>query len=431
MTTHKKPIILCVDDEKIVLTSLKTELKEAFGDYIIETAEGGEQAFEIYVEMYGAGYEIPLVLSDYIMPDLKGDELLIRIHGLSRRTRKIMLTGQATLEGISNAINNAKLYRYIAKPWEPNDFVLTVREALHSYYQEKKLEEQNEELKEMNLVLEEKVRHRTKVIKAKNELLELHKKEIVDSIYYAKRIQDGMLKTEDSVVDSFPPHFILFKPKDIVSGDFYWALEKQGHLFLTVADCTGHGVPGAFLTILGASMLNEINAHDELLTPAEILDKLRDRIIKELSQSKEADTLKDGMDMSIVRLNLETKQLIWAGANNPLWVVRNQKEESPVLDEYRPHRQPIAYYPVMTPFENHIVDLSTGDVAYLFSDGYMDQFGGPHDRRFMKKRFKELLLTIQSKSMEEQKEKLDKTIMEWKGGEEQLDDILIIGVRFA
>jgi len=158
-----KPIIICVDDEKIVLTSLKSELKAAFGSkYMIETAEGGEDALEVMNELLEDGYEVPLVISDYIMPDIKGDELLKKIHEISPETLKIMLTGQADSSAVGNAVNYAKLYRYIAKPWEAKDLALTVTEAVRSYFQTKQIEEQNEQLRELNKNLEKKVEERTR-----------------------------------------------------------------------------------------------------------------------------------------------------------------------------------------------------------------------------------------------------------------------------
>ena len=158
----KEFVIVCIDDEEIVLRSLKRELNDALGDeYLIETAEGGGDALELFEELLEEGYEVPLVISDHIMPDIKGDEVLHQIHIRSPRTLKIMLTGQANIAAVTNAVNHANLYRYIAKPWEKTDLVLTVREALHKYSQEKKIEEQNRILQNMNATLEQQVRERT------------------------------------------------------------------------------------------------------------------------------------------------------------------------------------------------------------------------------------------------------------------------------
>lgn len=265
------------------------------------------------------------------------------------------------------------------------------------------------------------------IIEHQKELVEEKQKEILDSIRYAKRIQDAVLKDQEHVSEHLPGHFVIFQPKDIVSGDFYWGLEKDNHWYVAVADCTGHGVPGAFLTILGTSFLNEINATDILLTPADILDKLRARIIKELSvTNKENNETKDGMDISLARLNLITKELMWAGANNPLWIVKANKKE---LIEIPAHKQPIGYYPTLTPFPNHVIELQKGDTFYLFTDGYADQFGGEKGKKLKYKPVKNILLDASQESMDAQKQILLSYFAKWKSSYEQTDDICIIGIN--
>jgi serine phosphatase RsbU (regulator of sigma subunit) len=250
--------------------------------------------------------------------------------------------------------------------------------------------------------------------------------EIISSINYAKRIQDAILKSEEHVTEHLPEHFVIYKPKDIVSGDFYWVKEKGNYLYLAVADCTGHGVPGAFLTMLGSSFLNEIYAVERNLSPAEILDKLRLKFVKELSQSDEQGENSDGMDISLIRLNLRSKELAWAGANNPLWIRRKASQEIEII---KPDKEPIAHARVMTPFSNHEVKLEEGDSFYLFSDGYVDQFGGPKGKKFMAKALKELILSIQDKTIAEQKLVLDERFKNWKGELNQIDDVCMVGMR--
>lgn len=265
----------------------------------------------------------------------------------------------------------------------------------------------------------------------KNRIIEEKNKDITDSINYAKRIQDALLKEEEHVTAHFPPHFILFKPKDIVSGDFYWGMEKHGHWYLCIADCTGHGVPGAFMSMLGIAFLNEINAEEKLLTPAEILDKLSDKIVKELKQTQEKTENKDGMDISMMRLNLQTKELEWAGANNPLWIVRNQKngEQASQLIEYAADKQPIGYTYNPKPFTNNVIPIQSGDTVYLFSDGYADQFGGPKEKKFKYKQLQEVLLGLSNQPVANQKEILNKTFEQWRGNIDQVDDVAMIGIR--
>jgi serine phosphatase RsbU (regulator of sigma subunit) len=218
-----------------------------------------------------------------------------------------------------------------------------------------------------------------------------------------------------------PPHFIFFRPKDIVSGDFYWALEKGEFLYLTAADCTGHGVPGAFLTMLGISFLNEINATEEMLTPGQILNSLRQKIVKELSNQGRN---RDGMDISLIRLNLLTHELIWSGANNPLWLIQNNAFHS-----IKANKQHIGYSETPLEFTDNYLKLVPGDTIYLFTDGYADQFGGPDGKKYKYKKLRNLLIENAEKSMEEQKAILNNSFHEWKGGLEQVDDVSVIGLR--
>lgn len=252
--------------------------------------------------------------------------------------------------------------------------------------------------------------------------IEEKQKDILDSIHYAKRIQDALLKEEQHVSNHLPEHFVLFKPKDIISGDFYWALEKQGHLYLAIADCTGHGVPGAMMSMLGIAFLNEITGVEKLQTPAEILDQLRIKIIKDL-KSKDGIT-KDGMDISLIRLNLKTLQLEWAGANNPLWYLSLNE-----LKEIKADKQPIGFHHNPTPFTNHSFQFQKEDTIYLFTDGYADQFGGKQGKKFKYAKLKELLLSVQPKNMNEQKEILDESFTAWRGNLEQVDDVCVIGIK--
>ncbi|OFX32749.1 MAG: hypothetical protein A2X08_06800 [Bacteroidetes bacterium GWA2_32_17] len=288
----------------------------------------------------------------------------------------------------------------------------------------------------------------------KEHIEEIHK-EVTDSINYAKRIQEAVLPVSDSSRSILGEHFILFKPKDIVSGDFYWAtqittmghapLTTRGHahlLIVAVADCTGHGVPGAFMSMLGISFLNEIVLKEEVRKANQILNHLRKEIINALQQKGISGEQKDGMDISLLVVNTETKECQWAGANNPLYIVSsmqsafgNEMHELPTatascqLYELKGDKMPIAIYERMDDFTNHEFTLQKGDCVYLFSDGYADQFGGPKSKKFMYKQLKELLLINCQRPMQEQKETLDVAIGKWKGEKEQIDDITVLGIK--
>jgi serine phosphatase RsbU (regulator of sigma subunit) len=450
----KKPVILCVDDEKVVLDSLKTELKDSFGNnYSIETAENGSEALEIVNDVLQNDHEIPLIISDYIMPNIKGDELLKEVHTIMPKTLKILLTGQATLEGVTNSINNANLYRYISKPWEPKDMKLTVNEAIKSYQQAKQLEEQNKLLKELNQALEIKVQERTAEIQQKNIILEEQKNQlflknenITASINYAKRIQQALLPSKELFKEAFPESFILYKPKDIVSGDFYWIASFNPYgtescnaadnpvTLVAVADCTGHGVPGALMSMLGMSFLSEIiqscKKNLEEITSACILEQLRGKVKTALKQTGKTDETKDGMDIALCVVDRSKNTLQYSGAFNPMFIIRNS-DTSPELIEIKPDRMPIGiYYFEKENFTNNNIDLKPNDAIYLFSDGYVDQFGGVAYEKIKIKNFRQILLKIAKEPMAKQHEHLKNYFINWRNHHDQIDDVTVVGFRY-
>lgn len=270
-----------------------------------------------------------------------------------------------------------------------------------------------------------KIQAKNTLIQHQKELVEEKNNEILDSIQYAKRLQDAILPNMNLMREQFVDSFVLFKPKDIVSGDFYW-METKGNLTMfAVADCTGHGVPGAMVSVVCANALNK-SVNELLLTdPAKILDSTRDIVVNTFT--KTSTDVKDGMDISICVYNTETKELVWAGANNPLWIIRENTEEVVVLN---PDKQPIGIYDNQSDFTSHKMHINSGDSIYMFTDGYADQFGGPRGKKLKTKQFKEIIFEIKNQSMIEQKEKLDSYFEEWKVGIEQLDDVCVIGVRF-
>jgi serine phosphatase RsbU (regulator of sigma subunit) len=262
-------------------------------------------------------------------------------------------------------------------------------------------------------------------------LVEEKNKEILDSIHYAKRIQAAILPPARIVKEYLPESFILYKPKDIVAGDFYWMEsppkgESEGTVLFAAADCTGHGVPGAMVSVVCNNGLNRSVREHGLTDPGKILDKTRDIVIAEFEKSDE--DVKDGMDISLVALtHIGTDShlsLQWAGANNPLWIIRNGE----VL-ETKADKQPIGKYSDPKPFTTHTIDLQKGDAIYIFTDGFQDQFGGEKGKKFKAANLKQLLLTLQHETMDRQRELLADAFENWRAGYEQIDDVCVIGVR--
>lgn len=256
--------------------------------------------------------------------------------------------------------------------------------------------------------------------------IEEKNKDITDSINYSKRIQDASLSPKELRYKLFPDAFVMFKPKDIVSGDFYWYAEKDGKRLIASCDCTGHGVPGALMSMIGNNILNQIVNEKGITSPDEVLNQLHYEVRKALKQ-EEQSTTQDGMDIALITFNNET-EIEYAGAQRPLWIVKSGEG---TLSEIKAEKLSIGGYQSgpERKFIKHSISLSKGDCIYIFSDGYADQFGGLEEKRFMSKRFKNLLLANYTKPMLEQTTILVETIEAWKGIYEQVDDILVIGLR--
>lgn len=276
---------------------------------------------------------------------------------------------------------------------------------------------------------EQEVEHQRDIALKQRDLISEQKQEITDSINYAQQIQAAVLPTIDFIGSKVSDFFVLFKPRDIVSGDFYWATAKENKLFVAVVDCTGHGVPGAFMSMLGIAFLNEIvnktfDLRQDNITASEILEQLRDRVITSLHQTGKLGGSQDGMDMVMCILDMDKMIMQYSGANNPIYFIKNK-----VFKEIKPDKMPIGIHYKTGPFSNHNIEISKGDTLYIFSDGYADQFGGPKAKKFKYKPFQEMLLNLQHHSMPLQKEIIEKNLNEWKGDIPQIDDIVVVGIR--
>jgi len=300
--------------------------------------------------------------------------------------------------------------------------ILIITIVIYAFIQKKrdnkKIVEQNEQIKEAN-----------EELTVLNEAINAHNMALTDSISYAERIQSAMLPPETYINELINEVFILYKPRDIVSGDFYWIKQVNQYVILVAADCTGHGVPGAFMSMLGISYLTEIVQRREITQANQVLNELRRQIKYSLRQRGGRDETKDGIDMALCVLDMKNSVMQFSGANNPLYLIRDNNGETE-LTEFKADRMPLGYYQGKDrAFTNHDISLKQGDAFYIFSDGFIDQKGGKNNKRYMSKGFKNLLLEIQDLPMPEQKEIMNKTLCNWMGSNSQTDDILVIGVR--
>ncbi len=287
--------------------------------------------------------------------------------------------------------------------------------------------------KEANIRLEEKnrtilmqkdeIEKQRDLAAAQRDQIGYQKRHIEDSIMYAKRIQTALIPSLELFSDKLE-HFVLYKPLAIVSGDFYWVSAQSNPQVIISADCTGHGVPGAFMSMLGVTLLNEIVNGKHILMPDQIIENLRQGIIKSLKQVAEEDSIKDGMDIAVCVVDFDKNILWYAGANSPLYLVRGGE-----LIHYRADKMPVAIHYKMEPFTLHKIDLQRGDAFYIFSDGFADQFGGPKQKKFMSLQLRETLVAMAGKPMLQQGKELNEIFEEWRGDGPQIDDMTLIGIR--
>lgn len=392
MQNSEQQQILIVDDaaENIDI------LGDALSDYKRMVAINGEKALELAM-----GNNPPdLILLDIVMPGMDGYEVCKRLK-TNEKTREIpviFLTAKTDTESVVKGFETGAI-DYVTKPFNTSELLARVTTQLAL---KKSKDDIARYLKEIEL---------------KNKLIN-------HSIRYAESIQNAVLPDMEFMKKEMPEHFVLFKPKDIVSGDFYWVKKISNFLIIAVVDCTGHGVPGAFMSMLGISFLNETVTKTKFDKANEILERLRKMVKVSLNQTGKYSEPRDGMDMALCILDLDNKEMQYAGAYNPLYLIRDGE-----LIEYQADRQPVAIHCVEKEFTNHVIKLQEGDTFYIFSDGFYDQLGGTKYKKFLSKNFKTLLLEINKKSMDQQKDLLDKTLKEWMKNYEQIDDILVMGIR--
>ncbi len=296
-----------------------------------------------------------------------------------------------------------------------------MKEKLQLEIQKKENEEKVKMLWEQSTAIHHE-KERIEQLKAQ---VEYRHKEIIDSVHYAKKIQQAILPSYEMVNSLLPDSFIFFKPKNIVSGDFFWVHRVNEHQILFAAvDCTGHGVPGAFMSIMGYHLLEQVVKENHIYQPALILDELSKLVIKSLKQTNELASVKDGMDIALCMVDYQNYTLEYAGAHNSLYLIRDG-----ILNETKADRRSIGIsLSKSLLFTNHKIKLEKGDYLYVFSDGFADQKGGSNNDKFFYQPFRDLLTAIHKLPMQEQRQKLEKVIIEWKGDKGQIDDMLVIGL---
>jgi serine phosphatase RsbU (regulator of sigma subunit)/CheY-like chemotaxis protein len=528
-SSSSKPVILCVDDDKPLLETLERLILRHLGrEFDVELAESGSEGLEVLQEIHEDGRTVALIVSDQIMPGMEGDEFLIRAMHFVPETPKILLTGQADMEAVVNAINHARLFRYVAKPWEDRELLRVIREATLVYKQKLELERYRNLFHALNFAgqhisaqldkceicravaqscmqtcsadhvlvrmydcekcdqfeRERKVRgvirrenghnHDANVLKvpiydgyknighielesvdgfdrvdveaaeilaaqaaitrktaglyqeltvttrqldAQKTLLEKQHRDLTDSIVYACRIQQTILPERSVLDEVFPDNFVFYQPRNIVSGDFYYWTRGEASFTVAVCDCTGHGVPGAFVSLIAAECLRR--ALDVCRDPAETLDCM------EVLFRRRMNDRHDTVDLAIARFDFAKGVLEYAGARRPLWLYRRgELQVLPAVAKSLGETKNKA-------FETRRIPLFSGDMIYLFTDGITDQFGGEQNQKFKASGLKALLERIHRFDAVSQSLMLEKELERWRGENEPTDDMLVLGLRYS
>jgi serine phosphatase RsbU (regulator of sigma subunit) len=414
--------ILYLDDEASNLRVFRATFKKF---YNVFTAENTQEAFEVLEQN-----DIHLVVSDQRMPEMTGVQFLEIVAKKYPDIIRIILTAYADTQDIIYAVNRVGIFRFLTKPWDEED----VRAALDNGLERYALKAENLQLLDELKAMNREIAEHSKVMEDINEELDhlVHdlsekNKNITDSINYAKRIQDAMLPSRELIGNLFPNSFVFYKPRDIVSGDFFWLSSDNNKKLIAAVDCTGHGVPGAFMSILGSVLLNQIVNYEKVWSPAEILNQLHALIVKTLRQKN--SEVRDGMDAVVCRYDQQERKMYYAGARNDLFYVKNDQ-----LFEIKADRKSVGgTFTDEKNFTEHVIDVSDCEAAafYIASDGFQDQFGGAEKKKFSSKKLRETLYEMRAENMQKQGEILARIFEQWisEGREKQIDDVLVIGIR--
>jgi len=416
----EQTLIFLVDDDPIFLKVLATQFIEQT-PYQIKIFETGEECLENL-----SLNPFIIFLDYYLNPNnskaSNGLTILDKIKIFDTKLQVVMLSSQDRIEVAVNCMRHDS-FDYIIK--SEATFMRT-QKAITALLNQRKLEQDLLFYQNSAAFLETMVEERTKEVVEQRQVIEEKHKEITDSINYAEHIQRSLLPNHTLLEENLKDHFVFYQPKAIVSGDFYWASKLSNNNFaLLTGDSTGHGVPGAILSILNISCIEKAIEAEKLTEPSEILNHTRTKIIETFKRDGSAEGGSDGMDCSLIAFDFINNQLTYSAANNPVWIIRDKK-----LLEFAPNRMPIGkHFNEGVTFTQQTIDLEPDDVVYAITDGMSDQFGGPKGKKFMKKQLKDLLISISHLPMKGQKEKLFHSFNSWKADLEQVDDVTIVGIR--
>ncbi|MBI5539436.1 MAG: response regulator [Bacteroidia bacterium] len=442
MNSKKQINIFIVEDNKVYTMALKASIEIAFKDLPVKihSFETGETCLRKFKNVLPELVILDYNLNSKSINAANGLQVLDKIKKSNSNTSVIMLTSNENIDIALKSFHHGAS-DYVVKT---NNQFKNINISISNYFANKELDLQNERRikREVELIISNKeldfknkeekrvaeliiVNNQKAEVEKSKQVIEKRNKDITDSIRYAKRIQQAKLPKKEEIYSALSNCFVLFKPKDIVSGDFYFFYKNNLSLFIAAADCTGHGVPGAFMSMIGSEKL--ATAVSLSTDTSEILKKLNKGIKESLRQSESYDSTRDGMDIALCSVDIKKRIVKFAGANRPLWIIRNGHYE---IEEIKGTKKAIGGFTDDNQhFESHDLKLKKGDTFYITTDGYSDQFGGIRGRKLMTKKFKQILLEIQDMTMNEQEKHLNDFVEDWRAEEEQVDDILVIGVR--
>ncbi|MCK5028451.1 MAG: SpoIIE family protein phosphatase [Bacteroidales bacterium] len=409
-------------DHKILLINIEQQssekiefiLKNEFPFVKIDSVENSGQVLN-----YLNKINPDIVLYDFDLPENELKENLELLEIISKKYRLPVIA-------LSSSENHSLLFKsgavnFIHKPYIDITLISNINTAINLTGILRTIDLKEKIINEKDQRIQFQIKNELK----QREVIITKNKEIMADIRYASRIQHAILPQLEQLEESFHEYFILHQPKRHISGDFYWAYCNGTKKIVAVGDCTGHGVSGALMHMLGNAYLNEIVAGNKYKTASDILEQLREHVMQSLNQTGESGETQDGMDIALCIIDCENKKLEYAGANNPIYIIREKE-----LTEFRGDRMPVGIHINFSkPYTNHIINLESMDQIYLFSDGYADQFGGPRGKKFRYKQFKEMLIENSHEPMNIQKEILNNVHDKWRGQLEQIDDILVFGLK--